>query len=52
VRSFADQVCIRTVQLPRGDGLVVDQLNRGPPSISANIAEDNGRFTKSGSKRW
>ncbi len=44
--DFADQVCARTEQFERGYRFLVDQLNRASLSISANIAEGNGRFTK------
>ncbi len=45
--DFADQVCSATEQFQRGYGFLVDQINRVALSISANIAEGNGRFTKS-----
>jgi hypothetical protein len=43
--DFADQVCTHTERFQRGYGFLVDQLNRAALSISANIAEGNGRFT-------
>ena len=44
--DFADQICSRTENFPRGYGFLVDQVNRAALSIAANIAEGNGRFTK------
>ena len=43
---FADAVCTITRDLPRGYFFLGDQLSRASLSISANIAEGNGRFTK------
>ncbi len=44
--DFADSICQKTERFTRGYGFLVDQLNRAALSISANIAEGNGRFTK------
>ena len=43
--DFADQICSRSESFPRGYGFLADQINRAAVSISANIAEGNGRFT-------
>ncbi|HHK41564.1 MAG TPA: four helix bundle protein [Planctomycetaceae bacterium] len=50
--DFADAVCSITEEFPRGYGFLVDQLNRASLSISANIAEGNGRFTKADRKNF
>ena len=50
--DFADEVCTATEQFSRGYGFLVDQLNRASLSISANIAEGNGRFTKADRKNF
>lgn len=50
--DFADQVCPTTEEFSRGYGFLVDQLNRTALSISANIAEGNGRFTKADRKNF
>lgn len=50
--DFADQACATTEQFSRGYGFLVDQLNRAALSISANIAEGNGRFTKADRKNF
>ncbi|MCR9297044.1 MAG: four helix bundle protein [bacterium] len=50
--DFADEVCSATEQFSRGYGFLVDQLNRAALSISANIAEGNGRFTKADRKKF
>ena len=44
--SFADRICELTSGFPRGYWFLIDQLNRAALSISTNIAEGNGRFTK------
>ncbi len=50
--DFADSVCVATEQFQRGYGFLVDQLNRAALSISSNIAEGNGRFTKADRKHF
>ncbi|WP_235935284.1 four helix bundle protein [Candidatus Laterigemmans baculatus] len=50
--DFAEQICASTEQFSRGYGFLVDQLNRASLSISANIAEGNGRFTKADRKNF
>jgi four helix bundle protein len=50
--DFADDVCSTTEQFQRGYRFLVDQLNRAALSISANIAEGNGRFTKADRKNF
>jgi four helix bundle protein len=50
--DFADDICSRTEQSSHGYGFLVDQLNRAALSISANIAEGNGRFTKPDRKHF
>jgi four helix bundle protein len=44
--DFADTICDHTEQFERGYGFLADQLNRAVVSMSNNIAEGNGRFTK------
>jgi four helix bundle protein len=44
--DFADTICDHTEQFERGYGFLADQLHRAALSISNNIAEGNGRFTK------
>ena len=44
--DFADEVCQFTSRFDRGFGFLADQLNRASLSISTNLAEGNGRFTK------
>ena len=50
--DFADQICRITEKFPRGFYFLADQLNRASLSISANIAEGNGRFTGPDRKRF
>jgi four helix bundle protein len=52
VADFADNICTLTRDFPRGYYFLVDQLNRASLSISANIAEGNGRFTKPDRKNF
>lgn len=44
--DFSDPIAEMTEQFPRGYYFLVDQLNRAALSISTNLAEGNGRFTK------
>jgi 23S rRNA-intervening sequence protein len=44
--DLADQVCARTEHFQPGYCFLVDQLDRAALSISANIGEGDGRFTK------
>ncbi|MFM7923837.1 MAG: four helix bundle protein, partial [Planctomycetaceae bacterium] len=50
--DFADQICLRSENFARGYGFLADQLNRSALSISANIAEGNGRFIKPDRKNF
>ena len=50
--DFADKICIITSAFPNGYYFLRDQLNRASLSISANLAEGNGRFTKSDRKHF
>jgi hypothetical protein len=45
--DFAERIISLTEHFPRGYYFLSDQLNRASLSISTNIAEGNGRFTKS-----
>ncbi len=45
--DFADEIYGLTETFPKGNYYLTDQLNRAALSISANIAEGNGRFHKS-----
>ena len=50
--DFADRICGITSSFPKGYYFLRDQLNRAALSIAANIAEGNGRFTKSDRKHF
>ena len=50
--DFADEVTRITESFPRGFYFLANQLNRASLSISANIAEGNGRFTKGDRKNF
>ena len=44
--AFAERVSNLTANFPRGSWYVADQLNRASLSISLNVAEGNGRWTR------
>lgn len=50
--DLADAAFHLTENFPRGYGFLASQLNRAALSISANIAEGNGRFTKADRKNF
>ena len=50
--NFADLILALTEEFPRGYGFLADQLNRASLSISTNLAEGNGRFTKADRKHF
>jgi len=50
--DLADHIAARTETFPRGYYFLTDQLNRAAISIATNLAEGNGRFTKSDRKHF
>lgn len=50
--DFADACCELSGSFPRGYYFLADQLNRAALSISTNLAEGNGRFTKADRKHF
>lgn len=50
--DFAHRISNLTDSFPKGTYYLADQLNRASVSISTNIAEGNGRFTKSDRKHF
>jgi four helix bundle protein len=50
--DLADRIAARTETFPRGYYFLTDQLNRAVLSISTNLAEGNGRFTKADRKNF
>ena len=44
--NLTDELSALTETFPKGNYYLSDQLNRASLSISANIAEGNGRYTK------
>jgi four helix bundle protein len=50
--DFADEIAGLTEGFLRGYGFLVDQLNRAALSIATNLAEGNGRFTKSDGRHF
>lgn len=45
--DFSEQILTLTESFPRGYYFLTDQLNRTSLSVATNLAEGNGRFTKS-----
>jgi four helix bundle protein len=50
--DFADKICELTSRFPRGFFFLANQMNRASLSISTNIAEGNGQFTKAERKHF
>jgi len=50
--DFADEICELTKDFEKGNYYLADQLNRASLSISANIAEGNGRYHKADKKNF
>ena len=50
--DLAEQIISLTEQFSKGFYFLTDQLNRASLSISLNIAEGNGRFTKNDRKHF
>ncbi|MBL7081476.1 MAG: four helix bundle protein [Candidatus Omnitrophica bacterium] len=50
--AFADEISDLTEMFPKGNYYLVDQLNRAALSISTNIAEGNGRYSKADRKNF
>jgi len=50
--DFADRTSSFTERFSRGYRFIADRMNRASLSISANIAEGNGRFTKADRKNF
>ncbi len=50
--TFADEVSDLTEKFSKGNYYLVDQMNRAALSISTNIAEGNGRYSKADRKNF
>jgi four helix bundle protein len=50
--AFADEISGLTEGFSKGNYYLIDQLNRAALSISSNIAEGNGRYSKSDRKNF
>ena len=50
--DFAEQISSLTESFPKGTYYLSDQLNRAALSISANLAEGNGRWHKNERKEF
>ncbi|MBN2842140.1 MAG: four helix bundle protein [Sedimentisphaerales bacterium] len=50
--DLSEQIITITESFPKGYYFLTDQLNRASLSISLNLAEGNGRFTKADRKNF
>jgi len=50
--AFADEISSLTENFSKGNYYLTDHLNRAALSISTNIAEGNGRYSKSDRKNF